>query len=421
MLSPARVWGSLILFVVTVLIAVSVPADQAEAACRPTTIADLPPLPGPEPPPAAPAPTDGTLLPPAEPPPPVEAPPTPPRRCRFLYRMLFPVLGGKIGSIFGEARDGGARRHLGVDIVAPRLTPLIAVANGVVEEVHGTGPECCWLKLRHDDGWISVYLHLNNDTAGTDDGRGNGIRPGIEVGTRVTGGQVIGWMGDSGNAEPTVPHLHYELRNRSGVPVDPHWSLHTARRRGVAPSLEGVEGSFAIPFVDDEGRIEEEIFVLLTSLGAMTPCDTWGVRVCPLDPISIQDASQWVSALMEVDVPLQLPGPDLTVTAEESLLADAFSCLEGACPLHPLTVGVAARILRWAVNHPDVTQPSVTPDPSYWLEDATIAWDDLLARGLLSDCLDPWTPDTILSRATFARLLAQVTERLPVVVCDGVT
>jgi hypothetical protein len=335
--------------------------------------------------------------------------------------MLFPVLGGKIGSIFGEARDGGARRHLGVDIVAPRLTPLVAVADGVVQEVHGPGPECCWLKIRHDDGWFSVYLHLNNDTAGTDDGRGDGIRPGIEVGTRVTAGQVVGWMGDSGNAEPTVPHLHFELRTRSGVAVDPHWSLHTARRRGIAPALEGVEGSFATPFVDDDGRPEEALFVLLTSLGAMNPCDAWGVRVCPLDPISIQDAGQWVSTLMDIEVPLQLPGPDLTVTAEESLLAEAFSCLEGTCPLHPLTAGVAVRMLRWTLDHQDVTEPPLTPDPSYWLEDPTVAWDDLAAQGLLSDCADPWTSDTILSRAAFARLLAQVSERLPVIVCDRVT
>jgi hypothetical protein len=153
----------------------------------------------------------------------------------------------------------------------------------------------------------------------------------------------------------------------------------------------------------------------------MSPCDTWGVRVCALDPISILDASQWVSTLMDVEVPVQLPGPDLTVTAEELLLADAFSCLEGACPLHPLTVGVAARMLRWAVNHENQTEQTLSPHPSYWLEDATVALDELAARGLLSDCADPWTSDTILSRAAFARLLAQVTERFPVLVCDGVT
>ncbi|MEX0700232.1 MAG: M23 family metallopeptidase, partial [Acidimicrobiia bacterium] len=366
-------------------------------------------------------PTDGTVLPPAEPAPPVEAPPPPPRRCRFVYRMLFPVLGGKVGSIFGEARDGGARRHLGVDIVAPRLTPLIAVANGVVEEVHGPGPECCWIKLRHNDGWISLYLHLNNDTVGTDDGRGNGIRPGIEVGTRVTAGQVIGWMGDSGNAEPTVPHLHFELRTRGGVAIDPLWSLHTARRRGAVPALEGVEGSFTIPYVDDEERVEADMFVLLTSIGALSPCDTWGTRVCPLDPISVQDASRWASALMEVEVPLQLPGPDLTLTADESLLADAFSCLEGTCPLQPLTAGVATRMLRWAVNHQAEVEPSPTPEPNYWLEDPTVAWGDLAARGLLSDCNTDLTPETILSRGAFARLLGQVTGQLPIVVCDGVT
>lgn len=430
--SFARTRGSLALFVFAALIAVQFPMESAEAACRPTTIADLAPLPGPEPPPTAPPvepspaapaepPAEGAVEPPPDPPADVPAPPPPVRRCRFLYRMLNPVLGGKVGSIFGEARDGGARRHLGIDIVAPRLTPIIAVANGVVVEVHGPGPECCWVRLQHDDGWYSVYLHLNNDAAGTDNGRGNGIRPGIVVGARVTAGQVIGWMGDSGNAEPTVPHLHFELRTRSGVAIDALWSIHTARTRAAVPALEGVEGGFSIPFVDDDGRVEEPIFELLTSYGALTPCDVWGTRVCPLEPISVQEATAWVAALLYIEVPVQLPGPDLTITADTDLLAEARACMEGICPLQPITAGVAARLFRWALDHQELPEPASTPRPAYWEADPTTAWNDLVARGLWSDCADPLAPDTILSRGAFARLLAQVTGQLPIVVCDGVT
>ncbi len=414
---------SLALFVVAAVIAVQFPAESADAACRPTTIADLAPLPSPEPAPTAPpaeAPADGSLEPPADPAPSAETPPAPVRRCRFLYRMINPVVGGKVGSVFGEARDGGARRHLGIDIVAPRMTPVVAVANGVVAEVHGPGLECCWIKLKHDDGWFSVYLHLNNDTAGTDDGRGNGIRPGIVVGARVTAGQVIGWLGDSGNAETTVPHLHFELRNRSGVAIDAHWSVHTARTR-AAPALEGVDHKFLIPYVDDEGRDEEALFGLLTSLGVLTPCDVWGTRVCPLEPISVQEASSWVEALLDIEVPVHLPGPDLTVTADTDLLAEARACLKGHCPLQPITAGVTARLLRWAIDHRELAEPGPIPGPAYWEADPITAWDDLVARGLWSDCGNPLTPDLVLTRASFARLLAQVSGRLPAVVCGGVS
>jgi murein DD-endopeptidase MepM/ murein hydrolase activator NlpD len=143
--------------------------------------------------------------------------------------LVFPLgREGLLTDSFGDPRPG-ERRHQGVDIMASKMTPVTAAAAGEVTRI-AAGKACCALTLRHDDGWTTRYLHLNNDTAGTDDGLGHGIASGIEVGTRVEAGLVIGWVGDSGNAEATAPHLHFELRNPDHETVDPYPSLHAALR-----------------------------------------------------------------------------------------------------------------------------------------------------------------------------------------------
>ena len=79
--------------------------------------------------------------------------------------------------------------------------------------------------IRHDDGWETRYLHLNNDDPGTDNGRAWGVADGIVPGARVDAGQLLGWVGDSGNAESTPPHLHLELIDPEGVHANPFESL----------------------------------------------------------------------------------------------------------------------------------------------------------------------------------------------------
>jgi peptidoglycan hydrolase-like protein with peptidoglycan-binding domain len=127
--------------------------------------------------------------------------------------------------------------HEGTDVFASRMIPVVAVADGVIADVNWAHDpfgqqdreeECCAITLRHDGGWESWYLHLNNDTPGTDDGNGWGVMPGIERGVRVTAGQIIGFIGDSTNAEGTAPHLHYELHDPAGNPIDPYSSLGRA-------------------------------------------------------------------------------------------------------------------------------------------------------------------------------------------------
>ena len=146
-----------------------------------------------------------------------------------VYPMIFPVAGEHwFSRDFGDPRGGG-RGHTGIDILAEKLTPVVAVADGTVRWIHGErGGECCALSIVHDDGWRSRYIHLNNDTPGTDDGRGYGIARGLRLGSRVRAGQVIGFVGDSGNAEATAPHLHFELLRPDGSAVDAFDSLQAA-------------------------------------------------------------------------------------------------------------------------------------------------------------------------------------------------
>jgi peptidoglycan hydrolase-like protein with peptidoglycan-binding domain len=157
------------------------------------------------------------------------------------YPLVFPVQGdvSYIDS-FWAARYNGT--HHAQDLMAAKMTPVVAAASGRVEYVNGsTNPNdlrphrCCSLAINHDDGWHSVYIHLNNDTPGTDDGEGWGIAPGLIPGSRVEAGQLIGWVGDSGNAESTPPHLHFELDAPGDIAVNPYNALRAAQGEDPPP------------------------------------------------------------------------------------------------------------------------------------------------------------------------------------------
>jgi len=149
------------------------------------------------------------------------------------YPLTFPVAGEHhYSDWFWAARSHGI--HHAQDIMADKMVPVVAAASGTIRLVNWTSKasmnpdRCCTVALRHDDGWESWYIHLNNDTPGTDDGQAWGIADGIVPGVHVEAGQLIGWVGDSQAAENTNPHLHFELRDPSMVIVNPFVSLAEA-------------------------------------------------------------------------------------------------------------------------------------------------------------------------------------------------
>ncbi len=163
-----------------------------------------------------------------------------------IRSIIFPVLGGaSYHDDFGDPRPGG-RTHEGNDLFQKKFHPLVAAVSGFVRYV--AFPQASWgysVTLSDEDGYQYRYFHVNNDTPGTDDGNGGGINayaPGMEWGAPVVEGQLIGWLGDSGNAERTSPHLHFEIRRPDGKPINPYASLQasqTVTKIAIAPALPG--------------------------------------------------------------------------------------------------------------------------------------------------------------------------------------
>lgn len=112
-----------------------------------------------------------------------------------------------VRSGFGEPREAGRRRHEGVDIFAPRGTPVLAAAPGRVTRVgqNRLGGRVVWLRSGH--GLSFYYAHL--DTAL------------VRTGARVSGGDTLGLVGNTGNARTTPPHLHFGVYAAGSGPVDP--------------------------------------------------------------------------------------------------------------------------------------------------------------------------------------------------------
>jgi hypothetical protein len=171
--------------------------------------------------------------------------------AKVVVPMLFPVVGPtSFHDNFLACRSGCARMHMGQDLMGPTMSPLVAAFDGVItslkrESSPGAGN---YVAITADRGpaagWTAIYIHVNNDSPGTDDGRGPttwAFPSGIAMGARVLAGQLVGWRGDSGNAEGTGPHLHFELRKGwgwGGTVYNAYPSLSAARRI-AAPTPSG--------------------------------------------------------------------------------------------------------------------------------------------------------------------------------------
>ena len=137
----------------------------------------------------------------------------------------FPVAGlSWWANDWHACRDGCRRLHQGLDMFARHGTPLVAIADGVVTSRGNGGLAGMSVEITDHRGVQYFYAHLS------------GWAPGIEKGTAVRKGQVLGYVGNTGNAASTPPHLPLEVQP-GGKPVPPkprvdRW-LEDAERRAI--------------------------------------------------------------------------------------------------------------------------------------------------------------------------------------------
>jgi peptidoglycan LD-endopeptidase LytH len=129
-------------------------------------------------------------------------------RAKALFAPLsqlalrMPVVGVKpmdLDDSWHAPRDGGARLHKGIDIFAHRGTEVIAVTDGIISYIgdQPLGGHCIWLTT--EGGTSFYYAHLDR------------WAPGIYEGMEVQSGDLIGYVGNTGNAITTPPHLHFQI------------------------------------------------------------------------------------------------------------------------------------------------------------------------------------------------------------------
>lgn len=178
-----------------------------------------------------------------------------------LRAITFPVAGFvHYTDSFGAPRSGG-RTHAGQDLMGAKGTPLVAAVDGTVTSVRfgGSGLSGNSLTITDAEGWRYLYIHLNNDRPGTDDGAGTyeqAFADGIREGQKVRAGEPVGFLGDSGNAENTGAHLHFELHSPDGAAQNAYstlragvtgaWSaeqLASSRPYGLVDSVEMADGA----------------------------------------------------------------------------------------------------------------------------------------------------------------------------------
>jgi murein DD-endopeptidase MepM/ murein hydrolase activator NlpD len=147
-----------------------------------------------------------------------------------------PVVGVRpydLSDSWGDPRDGGKRKHRGIDIFAPKGTPVVAVSDGIVSFIgdQPKGGHCLWLTT--EGGASFYYAHLDRWASG------------LYEGQEVRSGDLLGYVGNTGNAKTTPSHLHFAV-NENDEMVNPYPILTKAmvvRQAHVSVELGGSMGT----------------------------------------------------------------------------------------------------------------------------------------------------------------------------------
>jgi murein DD-endopeptidase MepM/ murein hydrolase activator NlpD len=142
-----------------------------------------------------------------------------------LKGMLFPVGGfdsTRLDDSFNSPRDGGTRKHNAIDIMAPRGTPVLAVADGrVIKLMKSSKGGLTLYAADLEDQFVYYYAHLDH------------YNPKLYSGKPLMRGDTLGYVGTTGNAPSNMPHLHFQVMRMgangdfvNGTPINPYPLLH---------------------------------------------------------------------------------------------------------------------------------------------------------------------------------------------------
>jgi peptidoglycan LD-endopeptidase LytH len=134
----------------------------------------------------------------------------------LAHPLMVPVEGinpSQLTDTFHAARSGG-RIHMATDIMAMRGTPVLAASNGRIIKLATSGAGGIGIYVADASGrYVEYYAHLT------------GYAPNVKEGMQVEEGDVIGFVGTTGNASPDAPHLHFQVMRGdanywNGTPID---------------------------------------------------------------------------------------------------------------------------------------------------------------------------------------------------------
>jgi len=153
-------------------------------------------------------------------------------------RLVVPVAGAgrsRIQDSFDDARDGGARTHRAIDILAPRRTPVLSADDGIVLRLTTSAK-----------GGISVYAADAAERVVYYYAHLDGYHPRLAQGALLAKGDTIGYVGTTGNAPKDVPHLHFQVmrmrrdgRFWDGEPINPYAFLVEATTEPASGRVAG--------------------------------------------------------------------------------------------------------------------------------------------------------------------------------------
>jgi hypothetical protein len=306
---------------------------------------------------------------------------------RQVVDLTFPVAnpgdGVRFSDDFLALRGGGTRLHAATDVMAPKHRPIHAAVGGTVLSAPTVQPSYGWmLSIRGDDGRRYAYVHLNNDTPllgpdgrwPDDDQGGYGAAYGPRIveairttgtarGLRVERGELIGYVGDSGNAKGGAPHLHLEihLTDVDGeYRINPFDSLTAALARRDIPTSTVLGGGRLFRDVDPLGTHGGAIGRLALA-GIVRGC---GPEVyCPGVAVTRGDLAASVAAALGLDtsgvprftdVARNDPNAGAIAAVAEARILQGYS--DGRFgPGEPLTRAQLATMLVRAFRLPPVT------------------------------------------------------------------